>query len=132
MVCGMPSISLSKNEICKGCMLGTNIKKSFPSSDNRAQSILDLVHSDVCGPMSSPLSSMVVCIMSFLLMITEENVGYISLKLKVTHLINSKSIKPLLKSRRGNTSESLEKTMEKSLNLSSLRISASKQESRDS
>jgi transposase InsO family protein len=50
----MPSISLSKNEICKGCMLGKNIKKTFPSSDHRAQGILDLVHSDVCGPMSSP------------------------------------------------------------------------------
>jgi hypothetical protein len=36
ILCGMPSISLSKNEICKGCMLGKNIKKSFPSSDNRA------------------------------------------------------------------------------------------------
>jgi hypothetical protein len=54
MVCGMFSISLSKNEICKGCMLGKNIKKSFLSSDNRAQGILDLVHSDVSGPMSSP------------------------------------------------------------------------------
>jgi hypothetical protein len=54
MVCGMPSISLSKNEICKGCMLGKNIRKEFPSSDNKAQGILDLVHSDVCGPMSSP------------------------------------------------------------------------------
>jgi hypothetical protein len=54
MVCGMPSISLSKNEICKGCMLGKNIKKAFPSSDSRAQGILDLVHCDVCGPMSSP------------------------------------------------------------------------------
>jgi hypothetical protein len=54
MVCGMPSISLSKNEICKGCMLGKNIKKKFLSSDNRAQDILDLVHSNVCGPMSSP------------------------------------------------------------------------------
>jgi hypothetical protein len=53
MVCGMPSISLSKNEICKGCMLCKNINKSFPSSDNRAQGIFDLVHSDVCGPISS-------------------------------------------------------------------------------
>jgi transposase InsO family protein len=35
-------------------MLGKNIKKEFPSSDNRAQRILDLVHSDVCGPMTSP------------------------------------------------------------------------------
>jgi transposase InsO family protein len=54
MVCGMLSIAFSKNEICKGCMLGKNIKKAFPSSDSRAQGILDLVHSDVCGPMSSP------------------------------------------------------------------------------
>jgi hypothetical protein len=76
--------------------------------------------------------SVVVCIMPFLLMITQENVGYIFLKLKVTHLINSKSIKPLFKSRQGNTSESLEQTMEESLNLFSLRISASQKESRDS
>jgi transposase InsO family protein len=54
MVCGMPYISLSKNEICKGCMLGKNIKKEFPSTNNKAQGILDLIHSDVCGPMSSP------------------------------------------------------------------------------
>jgi transposase InsO family protein len=57
MVCVMPSISLIKNEICKGCMLGKNIKKAFPSSDNRAQGILDLVHSNVCGPMLSPSHS---------------------------------------------------------------------------
>jgi hypothetical protein len=54
MVCDMPSISLSKNEICKGCMLGKNIKKAFHSTDNRAHGILDLVYSYVCGPMSSP------------------------------------------------------------------------------
>jgi hypothetical protein len=74
----------------------------------------------------------IASIMSFLLMITQENVGYISLKLKVTHLINSKNIKPLLKNRQGNTSKPLEQTMEESLNLSSLRIYASQQESRDS
>jgi hypothetical protein len=60
MVCGMPYISLSKNEICKGCMLGKNINKSFPSSDNRAQGILDLIHFDVSGPMSSP--SLIGCL----------------------------------------------------------------------
>jgi hypothetical protein len=53
MVCGMPSISFSKNEICKGCMLGKNIKKAFSRNDSRAQGILVLVHSNVCGPMSS-------------------------------------------------------------------------------
>jgi hypothetical protein len=76
--------------------------------------------------------SVVVCIMSFLLIITQENVGSISLKQKVTHLISSKGSKPLLKSRQGNTSKSLEHTMEESLNLSSLRISTKKHESRDS
>jgi hypothetical protein len=65
-------------------------------------------------------------------MITQENVGYIFLKIKVTHLINSKNIKPLLKSRQGNTSESLEQTMEENLNLFSLRIYASQHESKDS
>ena len=88
-------------------MIGKNRKKAFPSSDSRAQGILDLVHSNVCGPMSSPsLSGCLYYV--FFFMITQENVGYISLKLKVTHLINSKSIKPLLKRRRGNTSEPLE------------------------
>jgi hypothetical protein len=132
MVCGMPSISLSKNEICKGCILGKNIKKAFPSSDSRARGILDLAHSDVCVVPCHLPHSVVVRIMSFLLMITQENVGSISLKLKVTHLVNSKSIKPLLKSRQGTTSKPLEQTMEESLNLSSLRISTRKQESRDS
>jgi transposase InsO family protein len=41
-------------------MLGKNIKKAFPSSDNRAQGILDLVHSDVCSPMPSP--SLIGCL----------------------------------------------------------------------
>jgi hypothetical protein len=41
-------------------MLGKRIKKAFPSSDSQAQGILDLVHSDVCGPMSSP--SLISCL----------------------------------------------------------------------
>jgi hypothetical protein len=82
-------------------------------------------------PCNFPLS-VAACIMPFLLMIALENVGSISLKRKVTHLISLKNRKPLLKSRQGNTLELLEQTMEESLNLSSLRIFARKQESRDS
>jgi hypothetical protein len=37
--------------ICKGCAIGKNIKKPFPSSNNRSKEILDLIHSDVCGLM---------------------------------------------------------------------------------
>jgi hypothetical protein len=37
--------------VCRGCALGKNIKKPFPSSENRSKEILDLIHSDVCGSM---------------------------------------------------------------------------------
>jgi transposase InsO family protein len=37
---------------CRGCTLGKNTKGPYPSSDSRSKGILDLVHSDVCGPMT--------------------------------------------------------------------------------
>lgn len=54
MVSGMPNVEFDHNEACKGCLLGKNIKKSFPSSLHRSKEILELIHSDICGPMSSP------------------------------------------------------------------------------
>ena len=30
-----------------------NTKKTFPSSDSKEKGILEIIHSDVCGPMSS-------------------------------------------------------------------------------
>jgi hypothetical protein len=38
--------------LCKGCDLGMYTKTDFPRSDNRVVGILDLIHLDVCGPMS--------------------------------------------------------------------------------
>jgi hypothetical protein len=40
--------------VCKGCAQGKNVKNPFPSSDSRAKGVLDIVHSNVCGPMSAP------------------------------------------------------------------------------
>ena len=37
----------------KGCVKGKNTKKTFPSSKSKAKGILEIIHSDVCGPMSS-------------------------------------------------------------------------------
>ena len=54
MVIGMPEVSPKHDGICKGCALGKNTKKSFSRSKNRSKGILDLIHSDICGPMSSP------------------------------------------------------------------------------
>jgi hypothetical protein len=40
--------------VCRGCALGKNAKRPFTSSDTRSKGTLDLIHSDVCGPMSAP------------------------------------------------------------------------------
>jgi hypothetical protein len=50
MVEGIPELKSTHEGICKGCTLGKNIKKPFPSNNNRSKEILDLIHSDVCGP----------------------------------------------------------------------------------
>jgi transposase InsO family protein len=52
IVTGVQDFSIEHQELCKGCALGKYTKTAFPSSDNRETSILDLIHSDVCGPMS--------------------------------------------------------------------------------
>jgi hypothetical protein len=52
MVTAVPDFSSEHHELCKGCVLGKYTKTAFPSSDSGATGILDLIHSDVCGPMS--------------------------------------------------------------------------------
>jgi len=41
-------------KVCKGCALGKNSRKKFPNSNSRAEGILDIIHSNVCGNMSTP------------------------------------------------------------------------------
>jgi hypothetical protein len=53
IVTRLPQFDTEHQEVCRGCALGKYTKTVFPSSDNRSTGILDLVHSDVCGPMSS-------------------------------------------------------------------------------
>ena len=52
VVTRVPQISIEHQDVCKGCALGKFAKASFPSSDTRSAGILDLVHTDVCGPMT--------------------------------------------------------------------------------
>ena len=51
MVLGILELQSVHEGVCRGCALGKNIKKPFPNSDNRSKGILDLIHSNVCGPM---------------------------------------------------------------------------------
>jgi hypothetical protein len=51
MFTGLSELHVEHDGICRGCALGKNAKGSFPRSDNKSKGILDIVNSDVCGPM---------------------------------------------------------------------------------
>jgi hypothetical protein len=57
MVTGMPPIKLIHDGMCNGCALGKHVKKPYSSSSRRSKGILDLIHSDICGPMTVPSMS---------------------------------------------------------------------------
>ena len=52
VVLGPREIEKKHEGICKGCAQGKNAKKTFPNSESKTKGILEIVHSDVCGPMS--------------------------------------------------------------------------------
>jgi hypothetical protein len=52
VVTRVPQISIEHQDFFIRCVLGKFSKASFPSSDSRSTGILDLVHTDVCGPMT--------------------------------------------------------------------------------
>lgn len=53
MVYGLPIIE-EKSGVCEGCMLGKHYRQPFPKEGVwRAKQVLELVHTDVCGPMNT-------------------------------------------------------------------------------
>ena len=54
---GLPDLKINHEGICKGCAKGKNIKNPSPKSETKTKGTLELIHSDVCGPMSSTSSS---------------------------------------------------------------------------
>jgi hypothetical protein len=54
---GLPYFSTEHHEVCKGCTMGKYTKTGFSSSDSKTRGIPDLIHPDVCVPMSSPFLS---------------------------------------------------------------------------
>ena len=51
MVTSLPTLCVENDRI-RVCALGKNAKGYFSGSDNRSKGILDLVHLDLCGPMT--------------------------------------------------------------------------------
>ena len=60
---GLPEIQAKHDGLYKGCMKGKN---TFPSRESKAKGILEIIHSDVCGPMSSSSTSGYVYYVSFI------------------------------------------------------------------
>lgn len=52
IVKGLPNLKPKHEGICKGCVLGKNLKTPFHHSEHKSKSILELIHTDLCGPMS--------------------------------------------------------------------------------
>ena len=50
---GLPKIQTKHDGVYKGCVKGKNTNKTFPSSKSKEKGILEIIHFDVCGPMSS-------------------------------------------------------------------------------
>lgn len=54
MVNGMPRIAQPKT-VCVGCLMSKQTRKQFPTKANyTAKMVLDLIHGDLCGPISPP------------------------------------------------------------------------------
>jgi hypothetical protein len=57
---------LDHEGVCKGCAQGNNINNPFPKSDSKEEEILELIHSDVRGPMPSTSLSGYVYYVAFI------------------------------------------------------------------
>jgi hypothetical protein len=53
MVTCMPIFYFEHGSICRGYDLGKNTKKAYPHSNRKMNGILDLIHSDLFGPMTA-------------------------------------------------------------------------------
>jgi hypothetical protein len=65
-VTGLPDFKVDHEGVCKGCAQGKNIKNPFPKRNSKEKRVLELIHSDVCGPMPSTSLSGYVYYVSFI------------------------------------------------------------------
>ncbi|KAG7578674.1 Integrase catalytic core [Arabidopsis thaliana x Arabidopsis arenosa] len=57
LVIGMPTMEVEK-ETCTSCLLGKQVRKSFPQATSyRATQKLELIHGDLCGPITPPTTA---------------------------------------------------------------------------
>ena len=79
--------------VCEHCLFGKQTLSAHKRSGKRKSQILDLVHSDVCGPMPTMSLGGASYFATFIDVITQERCGYIpsSVKMKCFRLFRSLS-----------------------------------------
>jgi hypothetical protein len=50
---GLPKLKGDHEGVCDGCAQGKNVKNLFLKRGSKAEGVLELIHSNVCGPMPS-------------------------------------------------------------------------------
>jgi hypothetical protein len=65
-VIGLLELKVDHEGVCNGCAQEKNIKNPFPKRDSKAEGVLELILSDVCGPMPSSFMSGYVYYVSFI------------------------------------------------------------------
>ena len=66
MVKGLPLIEKPDN-LCEGCILGKQHRESFPAGKSiREKAPLEIVYSDLCGPMQAPSLTDSIYVLTFI------------------------------------------------------------------
>jgi hypothetical protein len=65
-VTGLLELKVDHEGMCSGCVQGKNIKNHFLKRDNKEEGVLELIHSNVCGPMPSSSINGYVYYVSFI------------------------------------------------------------------
>ena len=52
LIVGFLKFNIEHNVVCKLCALGKKTREAFPNSETRSKGMLDLVHSNIYGPIS--------------------------------------------------------------------------------
>ena len=65
MVEGLPTIKFS-NGACEGCVVGKHIERRYEEGKARAIQVLDLIHSDLIGPLPTPSYRNSRCVLTFI------------------------------------------------------------------
>ena len=98
MVTGLPNIKAPSNP-CEGCILGKHHRDSFSiRNSRRAKQSLELVHTDIYGPVEVESIGHKRYFFYFSWMIIQEKYGYMFLEKNQKHSTSSKNSKLLLKS----------------------------------